>query len=402
MQDLIPGISEDGRAAYFVARGVLDPKANAQGEVASPGQPNLYLWREGQGARFVATLDEEDRHDWGAPGAKGYQFTAAASPSGRYLAFMSQRPLTGYDNTDLASGQPAQEVFRYDSQSGALACLSCDPSGSRPQAPVLAGYGPEEALDPLHLWEGKAVAGTLPEATNVELGATLSLYRPRTVLDDGRVFFNAAVPLVAADSNGDGDVYEYEPSGAGSCSPSAADAGTALAPGGCVSLLSSGAAPGTAAFIDASADGDNVFFYTPARLAVTDTDAQVDVYDARVGGEPAVLPSLAECQGEACQPPAVPPASQTPASSTFRGPGDVSEAGAASSCAKPARRARALSRRAQKLRRAAKRMLRRGADPAKARRLNRKARRLAHAAQGTSKRAKRCRARARHNRRSHR
>ena len=31
-----------------------------------------------------------------------------------YLAFMSDRSLTGYDNTDAVSGQPDEEVYLYD------------------------------------------------------------------------------------------------------------------------------------------------------------------------------------------------------------------------------------------------------------------------------------------------
>ena len=105
------------------------------------------------------------------------------------------------------------------------------------------------------------------------------------------------------------------------------------------SLLSSGHAEGTAAFLDASESGDDVFFYTPAQLSVTDKDSETDIYDARVGGEPATLSPLAECQGEACQPPAAAPALQTPAGATFRGPGNVREKARAPAAARspPAR-----------------------------------------------------------------
>ena len=53
------------------------------------------------------------------------------------------------------------------------------------------------------------MAAVVPEATKVDAG-TISLYRPRYIHNDGRLFFNAADSLVAADSNGDGDVYETE------------------------------------------------------------------------------------------------------------------------------------------------------------------------------------------------
>ncbi len=401
VQGLLPGIAEDGSSAYLVARGVLatnegaalDP-ATGEREHAAPGQLNLYVWREGQGMRFVATLAEADTPDWGGPvDSNGvfyaYKLTATASPSGRYLAFMSKLPLTGYDNRDAAGGERAQEVFRYDSQTDDLTCVSCDPSGARPHALV---PGPDagqlsEEFDPNQLWRGVAVAAVVPEAMKTTAGG-VSLYRPRFIQDDGRVFFNAADSLVAADSNGDGDVYEYEPTGVGSCSPSSGDAGTATVPGGCVSLISSGTAEGTSAFIDASEGARDVFFYSPAQLSVSDTDNELDVYDAREAGEPARLEPIAECQGEACQPPASPPATQTPASSAFRGPGNQP---GPSRCTRSARRAQKLSRRARLARRHARRLAHNPAKRKAARRLNSRSQRLAHRARGMSKRAKRCR-----------
>ena len=394
VQGLLPGIAADGHSAYLVARGVLDEEPNGGGEGAAPGQPNLYVWREGEGVRFVATLSGEDARDWGGPPDSNgvfyaYKLSATASPSGRYLAFMSKLPLTGYDNRDATSGERAQEVFRYDSVTDELTCVSCEHSGRRPQSLVPGPAAEElsEEFDPNQLWSGVEAAAAVPEATKVDAG-TISLYRPRFIQDDGRVFFNAADSLVAADSNGDGDVYEYEPTGVGSCSPSSGDAGTATVPGGCVSLISSGTAEGTSAFLDASEGARDVFFYSPAQLSVTDTDRELDVYDAREGGEPAILEPLAECQGEACQPPATPPETQTPASAAFRGPGNPP---GPSRCTASARRAQKLSRRAKLARRHARRLAHNPAKRKAARRLNSRSQRLAHRARGMSKRAKRCR-----------
>ncbi len=332
---LLPGFdAEAGSSAYFVARGALASNTVEHGagpEAAIPGQPNLYLWREGEGVRFVARLAGEDERDWSGAGINNpflaSRLTAAASPDGRYLAFMSGLPLTGYDNRALGSGERVQEVFRYDSASGALACVSCNPSGARPRALVPgapAGQLAEE-FDPNQLWEGEAVAAVVPEATKLRGTGSISTYTPRYIQNDGRVFFNAADSLVPADSNGDGDVYEYEPAGVGTCGAASGDAGTAVVPGGCVSLISSDSAEGTAAFLDASQGARDVFFYSPARLSVIDEDSELDVYDAREEGQPARLEPSAECQGEACQPPASPPESQTPASATFQGPGNVKE-----------------------------------------------------------------------------
>ena len=251
------------------------------------------------------------------------------------------------------------------------------------------------ASDPQELWKGRTLAAVLPEATKANGNASLSLYRPRALFDDGRLFFNAADSLVPADANGNWDVYEYEPIGVGSCSASSAGAGSARTGDACVSLISSGTGEEEAGFADASANGADVFFYTPARLAVTDTDRVTDIYDARVDGEPASLPSTAECQGEACQPPGAAPGTQTPSSATFRGPGNVRQGGGQSRCAKPARRAARLARRAKKLRRAASRSGALG--------LRRRAKRLAAQAKRQSRQASRCRRRAHSShRRSHR
>ena len=393
VQGMLAGIGTDGQSAFLVARGVLDARPNSQGEAAAPGRPNLYAWRAGEGMRFLATLSEEDGKDWGGTGTLvgDYKLSAAASPSGRYLAFMSERPLSGYDNRDATSGEPAEEVFRYDAQADLLACVSCRPSGARPHAlvPHFSGAGPlSKEFDPDSLWDGRYVAALLPEIAGKLSANGPSTHRTRAVHDDGRVFFNAADSLVAADSNGNGDVYEYEPHGAGDCGPSSSGAATAqaLEGGACVSLLSSGHAEGTAAFLDASESGDDVFFYTPAQLSVTDKDSETDIYDARVGGEPATLSPLAECQGEACQPPAAAPEFQPPPRPPSAAPATRGSRRAAAR-SPPARQSRPRPPRPQ-ARREAKRLARRdGSRPRKP------AARLAARAKRRSRQASRCRRR---------
>lgn len=343
VRGIAAAVTADGSRVYFVAEGVLDEAPNKLGDAAVSGQPNLYLWQQGAGVRFVATLTEEDATDWGEsafiPFSSSGALTAAASPGGRYLGFMSQRSLTGYDNRDKASGEAAQEVFRYDSATDELRCVSCNPTGGRPQSAIPSQVN-SAFVDPFKLWAGRPVAAALPEATMTTspTGGGVSLYRPRAVLDNGRVFFNAIDALVPADSNGEWDVYQYEPTGVGDCSAYSGGASIARLSGGCSSLISSGTAGDEAAFLDADETGDNAFFLTPARLSGLDEDNEVDIYDARVGGIAATRSSNDECLGEACHPAGQAPGVPLPASSAFNGAGNVKPA--RKHCGKGKRRVR--------------------------------------------------------------
>ena len=140
------GAREDGSYLYLVAGGVLSRSENAEcGERAVTGaaqslcpalrrQGGLPAWK----ASFVAALGAGDAPDWEPEGGGESRYdldrmTARVSPDGRYLAFMSARSLTGYDNLDANSGQPDEEVFLYRRRKpGGLVCASCDPTGARP------------------------------------------------------------------------------------------------------------------------------------------------------------------------------------------------------------------------------------------------------------------------------
>jgi hypothetical protein len=323
MLGMVAGLSEDGTRVYFVARGVLDDSSNQYGDRALPGDPNLYLWEEGGGVLFVSTLAEEDKGTWGLRNSANAfgtaaKLSAAISPSGRYLAFMSQLSLTGYANLDAANGGPVQEVFRYDAEADDLGCLSCNPFGAAPEAEDLNS---RPLVNPNGLYNGLRGAATLPAASENEL--RFSLYRARTALDNGRVFFNAFDALVPADSNGEWDVYQYEPTGVGGCSASSGDGGTARSAGGCVSLLSSATGEEESGFLDSSASGDDVFFLTPARLSVTDEDDQLDVYDARVNGVAAIRQPDTQCEGESCRPVVVAPGYSPSGSASLKSKGNV-------------------------------------------------------------------------------
>ena len=104
---------------------------------------------------------------------------------------------------------------------------------------------------------------------------------------------------MAAATNDQVDVYEWELEGTGDC---------AHGSGGCLSLISTGQATSNDYFLDSSPDGKNVFFGTHSKLVPADQDEEGDLYDARIdGGFPAPL-GAGPCEGDACDhPPAAPP-----------------------------------------------------------------------------------------------
>jgi hypothetical protein len=331
----MPGASEDGSYVYFIARGNLTGSAeNEHGETAQGSEPNLYVRDDGV-TSFVAVLSDTDEPDWAENGGSGDEggmnlggLTARVSSDGSWLAFMSQRSLTGYDNRDAVSGQPDEEVFLYHAaaaagEAGKLICASCDPSGVRPHGV------------PYHQLEygaGGLAFGRIPGFANSQLIAANvpawsgpeefgGVHQPRYLIDEGRLFFDSSDALVSHDSNGTGDVYEYEPPGVGSCATGVSS--FAASSGGCLNLISSGTSKEESAFLDASESGDDVFFLTAAQLSKRDTDTSYDVYDARVGGGEVEPVKPVECQGDACQGFVEAPNDATPGSLIFSGPGNL-------------------------------------------------------------------------------
>ena len=251
--------------------------------------------------------------------------TYRVSSNGRYLTFMTDSDLTGYDTRDALSGQPDQEVYLYDAYSDTLSCASCDPTGARP-------IGVEDKLQMLvagSVTEGVSIAASLPPWTAVRAG--LHRYQPRFLSDSGRLFFNSSDALTPKDVDGTEDVYEYEPLGIGTCEASSTT--YSASSGGCVSLISSGSSPEESAFMDASESGSDVFFMTQAKLLPQDFDSAFDVYDAHEcdPSAPCYAPaavSLPPCStGDSCKaaPTPQPAAFGAPPSATFSGAGNITQ-----------------------------------------------------------------------------
>jgi hypothetical protein len=297
----IVGTDETGQKVYFVANGVLAPNAvsgNCSGVPTELARCNLYMYDvASRTVKTIATLSGADVPDWGGQSGDLSTLTARVSPNGRYLAFMSAKSLTGYDNRDATSGTPDEEVFEYDSVAGLLRCVSCNRTGQRPTGVFDSGQYPGLLIDRVHSWSETWLAAAVP-GWQLSRFATAT-YQSRYLSNDGRMFFNSFDNLVPSDVNGQFDVYEFEPHGVGSCARES----------GCVALVSSGNAAGETAFLDASQTGEDVFFLTKGGLSAADRDNAYDVYDAHVcsSGAPCALQAspapmscedLASCRAE--------------------------------------------------------------------------------------------------------
>jgi hypothetical protein len=217
-------------------------------------------------------------------------FMGKTSPSGRYFAFVSRAPLTAYDNEggavcyalrvaesggSTATSSRCNELYLYDSRTQHLTCPSCRTDGGRPTGDARFGQ-------------------------DVGGGSLLNHYYPRSVLDNGTVFFDTPEPLASADVNGTPDVYSWR--------------------NGRATLITRGSQATTSTFLDTTPDGSDVFFATDERLVGQDRDDTVDLYDARLAGGIATqspTPGPARCSADECRDASRglaapdPPASQT-------------------------------------------------------------------------------------------
>ena len=214
------------------------------------------------------------------------------SPNGRYLLFgaiKGEGVLSRYGGIDYNHGScpsgfggSCLELYLYDADAGQMRCVSCPPD------------------------RHAATAHPEVEASFNTGYSKRTFHHNAPLTTDGRyVFFSTAEPLVVTDTNGISDAYEFD---------STTDQ---------VRLLSSGQSADPSYFMDASADGRDVFIATRERFVGWDTDKAYDIYDVRTDGgfpEPPLVPP--SCQGDACQPPVVALNDPTPGTATLSGPGN--------------------------------------------------------------------------------
>jgi hypothetical protein len=289
-------ISADGSTAYFISKSAVQGLSpNPKGAKPHVGGQNLYRSREGQ-ISFVGTVTERDvvgsadKTDglslWvraiGPPSPVGRLgwVPARSTPDGSVFLFKSRAALTAYDPEGHA------EIYRYDSVMNDLRCLSCNPTGAPARSDANLQSEGSDLFAPI-AW-------------------------PENLRADGRrAFFESSEPLVARDTDGLQDVYEWEDQGVGSCTQ----------PEGCIYLISSPQSRRDEYLWAVSRSGDDVFFRSSDLLVGTDVDETPSIYDARVNGGFAE-PASAECEGEGCRPHLTPPPLLPLGETPVRGSGD--------------------------------------------------------------------------------
>ncbi len=313
-------VAPDGSHIYFVAQGVLsgEERAGCKARFEAAGVPeegrclpsnganNLYVYRRDAGypeghVAFVATLSSlpeeyEQRIKGDASQWNQGDGVANVTPEGRYIVFTSDASLT----PDDTSVNQAQQVFRYDDQSGALTRLSFGVDGYDDNGN--AGVADARIAPPGG--SGNLIGPPRSDPTMANDGAYVFFQSPVALtpraLNDVRISSGASELEFAQ------NVYEWEAQGAGSCTQA----------GGCVQLISDGhdtaventsCSPATnsaVCLIGADVSGRNVFFTSTDQLVRSDTDTQLDVYDARICGEEGCIQPAPQppppCLGEAC------------------------------------------------------------------------------------------------------
>jgi hypothetical protein len=288
-------ISTDGSRVYFVAEGALTG-ANSKGESPSlaAGARNLYLFETTSSTlKFVAALDPGDAGQlWGGPGTfknraypvpvmEGGGPTIGAGGDGHILVFQTKASL---NPADIDGGK--LDIYRYESISQSLECISCRP-----------GDPDGEPFD--------VVGRQAPFPDRI--GTDFAEYG-RWVNEGGtEIAFRTAQPLEPGDANALIDGYLWQ---AGSL---------ARLPG----MTSSVANPTDGPVM--SHDGSVVAFRAFSALLPQDQDSASDIYVAKANGGFSLPPDDPPCvPGLNCQ--AVPsplPPQVGSGSGSLVGPGNV-------------------------------------------------------------------------------
>lgn len=299
-------VSRDGSHVYFVSESVI-------GGEGTSGKPNLYVWSRADGSTtYIATAEPEDaevrretQSEYGAnlaswamamhPAKESVHGLAnaytRATPDGSVFLFMTTAQLTSFNNTEetpedcfnpAISGERCPELYRFETATEDLTCVSCPPGGA----------GPAKGRAYTHEW-----------------GIVTNLNPPNNLSQDGNmVTFETTEGLLPQDGNERRDVYRWKK-------------GEGLA------LISTGQEVTDSYIYGVTPNGSDIAFLTTQKLLPQDENGGTErIYDARVnGGFPPPEDTVTEpCSGDACQgnPAAAPEAPSVP-SSSLNGAGNV-------------------------------------------------------------------------------
>ncbi len=268
-------MTQDGQTVGFQSNAKLTDDAIA-------GEPNLYLWRDGE-LQLIATPEASSS---GAHTASGMR---VLSENGRYVVFTdnSARLVEQFDQELLSEAcppnfgtgpGPCAQVFLFDAEATGeqLHCASCRPDGATPNG---------HAGDP---------------GTGNSSFARMDEHQMQTAANDGTAFFTTKDGLLPEDNNELEDAYAYKD--------------------GELRLLSRAQMGMASRFLDATYDGKTVFIATNDPIVGTDVDRSYDIYMTREGaGYPfnPVVP-VPPCDGlEACRGANPPVPGSSPSGSEF-------------------------------------------------------------------------------------
>lgn len=271
------GASEDGSKVFFITAqpllgGDTDTTSDLyEAEVTSGGIQRLVQVSKGDASD--ATLGNGAR----------VLGVAAISGDGTRVYFVAEGVLTTAKNRqELKAVAGAPNLYMVEPASGHTAFITTLlPSDEGDWLP-----GKSKTATPDGRFLVFHSAGQLFEYDS-QTGALASVassgFAPHVSNDGSYVFFMSNAALTPQAVNGSNHIYEYHT--------------------GQVSLISDGldVQGGGATLTGTDASGENVFFTTVDPLVPQDTDTQVDIYDARIGGGFPAPVSAVGCSGDGCQ-----------------------------------------------------------------------------------------------------
>jgi hypothetical protein len=336
--------SANGARAYYLGpeRGIYLYEEGAPAPKLVPGTQ-----QGGYGYNDVLPVESEIYGSYISTGEPTLSTRAAenapvATPDGNYLMFLSPNQLTPYENCVKVKEEEGEnevekchvEAYLYDAATDRVTCVSCGPGDAAPHG--------NASFEPFN-WSPGENSDWVPPAPPLIEDRPAEAGREAVV----RVVFQTTEALVAQDTNGTWDVYEWEQEETEGCSRASLKLASltesehySQADRGCLYLLSSGTGreleelgdperlAGGSHLLGASEELTDIYIETDQPMTGTPgLDNVAHVYDVRQDGG---FPSPATL-GKGCEEPCRPegegsPVFAPPASVTLTGAGNLAPA----------------------------------------------------------------------------